>query len=112
MVSFVAPAKAQGFLLGFAATAPAHCLELALRLLVGAAFVQRAPMMLFSQAFGIFGWVLIVTSACLLALPWRWHQRFARHVVPLALRRLALVALASFAGGALVLVSVFAGPGA
>lgn len=105
----VAPTKAQGFLLGFAGTAPAHYLELALRLAVGGAFVLRAPWMMFSQTFAVFGWVLIVTSACLLALPWRWHQRFARWAVPQALRQLPLVAVASLGWGALVLVSAAMG---
>lgn len=66
-VSFIAPASAQGFLLGFAGTASAPYLELTLRLAVGAAFVARAPLMMFPLTFGVFGWVLIVTSACLLA---------------------------------------------
>lgn len=105
VVAFAAPEKAGRFLLGFAGTPFAHFLEMALRLAVGAAFVIRAPLMLFPEAFKLFGWVLVVTTACLLAVPWRWHRRFAQRVVPQALRRLRLVAMVSLALGALVLVA-------
>jgi hypothetical protein len=108
-VSFMAPARAKGFLLGFAGTASAHYFELALRIAVGAAFVVRAPLMLFPQTFSLFGWALILTSAGLLALPWRWHQRFAQQVVPHALRQLDLIAVVSLGLGAFVLVSVAMG---
>jgi hypothetical protein len=55
--------------------------------------------------------VLIVSSLVLLALPWRWHRRFASWAVPLATRHMALFALVSFAGGAFVILSVLNGPG-
>ncbi len=102
---FAAPDRAGRFLLSFAGTPFAHFLEMALRLAVGAAFVIRAPLMMFPEAFNLFGWVLVVTTACLLAVPWRWHRRFAQRVVPQAIRRLRLVATVSLALGPLVLAS-------
>ncbi len=105
VVAFAAPDKAGRFLLSFAGTPFAHFLEMSLRLAMGAAFVIRAPLMMFPEAFKLFGWVLVVTTVCLLAVPWRWHRRFAQRVVPQALRRLRLVAVVSLALGALVLVS-------
>lgn len=110
VVAFAAPDRAGRFLLSFAGTPFAHFLELALRLAIGAAFVIRAPLMMFPEAFNLFGWALVVTTACLLAVPWRWHRRFAERVVPPALRWLKLVALVSLVLGALVLVSA-ASPG-
>jgi hypothetical protein len=103
-VALAWPAKASGFLGGFAASAPAHYLELALRLVAGWAFVQRADLMSFTAVFAGFGWVLIGSTLVLLALPWRWHRRFAERTVPQALRHLKLVALASLLLGLFVLI--------
>lgn len=105
VVALAAPDRAGRFLLGFAGTPFAHVLEMALRIALGAAFVIRAPLMMLPEAFNLFGWVLVVTSACLLAVPWRWHRRFAECVVPQALRWLRLIAMVSLALGVLVLFS-------
>ena len=74
-VSLFAPARASRFLLGFASSASVHFTELLLRFVVGAALVTYAPRMSQSGAFNLFGWVLLVTTACLLIIPWRWHHR-------------------------------------
>jgi hypothetical protein len=108
-VSLLAPARAARFLLGFAGSALAHYLELLIRLLVGGAFVLHAPRMPFTSFFVLFGWVLIVTTVGLIAVPWRWHRRFARWSVPYALRSLKLVAIASLAFGLFVLAAVLRG---
>ena len=105
VLSFMNRAAARRFLLGFAGSACVHYLELATRLAVGGAFVIRAPLMKFPTVFSLFGWVLIITTACLLALPWQTHQRFAQQAVPHALRWLRLVGLASFSLGGLILFS-------
>ena len=78
---FIAPVQARRFLLGFAGSANVHYFELLIRLAVGGAFVLRAPLMMFPQVFSLVGWVLLITSGCLLALPWRWHRRFAQQAV-------------------------------
>jgi hypothetical protein len=105
-VSFFQPALANRFLHGFAASALAHYAELFLRLLAGGAFVLHAPRMLLSQAFSLFGWVLLVTTALLLLVPWRWHHRFAQLVVPRASGHITLLGLASLAIGGLILAAV------
>lgn len=105
VIAFSAPDRAGRFLLRFAETPFAHFLEMFLRLAMGAAFVIRAPLMLFPDAFKLFGWLLVVTTACLLVVPWRWHRRFAQRVVPQALRWLRLVAMVALTLGALVLFS-------
>jgi hypothetical protein len=79
------------------------------RLCIGWAFVIRAPQMLFTDAFSLFGWVLVATTAALLVVPWRWHQRFAQQAVPRAMRHLGLVAAASLACGAIVLTAALRG---
>jgi hypothetical protein len=110
VVSLLAPAKAGAFLLGFAATAALHYLELALRLAVGTALVAAAPALAASGVFAIAGWVLLVTTAGLLLVPWRWHRRFATHVVPMATRHLTLIGLASLALAGLMLGGLIRGP--
>ena len=99
-------------MLGFASSQPVHILELFLRFVVGAAFVLYAPRMFLSGAFNLFGWVLLVTTACLLLVPWRWHQRFAQQAVPRATRHITLIGLASLAIGGLILAAVARGSAA
>lgn len=103
VVAFAHPALASRYLLGFAGSASAHYLELLLRILVGAAFLVRAPGMLLPGLFTVFGWVLLVTSAGLLLVPWQWHQAFARRAVPQAVRSIGLVAVSSLLAGGFVL---------
>ena len=108
-VSLLAPSHASRFLLGFADSPTKHYTELAVRLLVGGAFVLTAPGTPFSIAFTLFGWVVLATTAGLLLVPWRWHHRFARRAVPQALRFLPLVGTTSILLGGLVLWSVLGG---
>lgn len=108
-VSLVAPAHAGRFLLGFAGSPARHYVELAVRLLIGGAFLLAAPLALWPGAFSLFGWVLLATTAGLLLVPWRWHYRFARRTVPEALRFLPLVGISSVALGGLVLWAVLHG---
>ena len=107
--SLLLPANVGGFLLGFAGSPSKHYGELALRFLVGGAFVFHARQMLFPGVFTIFGWALLATTAVLLLVPWRWHHRFAQRSVPQALRFLPLVGVSSIALGGLVLVAAFRG---
>ena len=110
-VAIVSPRRAESFLSGFAMSAFAHYLELAVRLLVGAALVAYAPQMKSPGLFAAFGWVVVVTTIGLFAVPWRWHRRFAEWSVPLATRNMVLFAFGSLAAGSFVLVSLVLGPG-
>jgi hypothetical protein len=106
-VSVLAPARATIFLRSFASSARVHYLELMLRLAVGGALLVYAPRMLFADAFALFGWVLIITTVGLFALPWRWHQRFARRALRDVTDYLKLIAAVSLTLGMLILVAVF-----
>ena len=108
-VSLLIPASASRFLLGFAGSPFKHYTELFVRFLVGAALVLHAPR---TVAPSVFGWLLLVTTACLLLVPWRWHQRFARYAVPQAARHISLIGLASLALGGVMLVAVVLGSAA
>lgn len=109
IASLVAPQGASRFLLGFAGSASKHYLELALRVLAGSAFVLAAPRLPCSRVFGLFGWVLLGTTAVLIFVPWHGHRRFAQRVVPGALRLLPLVGIASIVAGGVVLSAVVLG---
>ncbi|MFY8063825.1 MAG: hypothetical protein ACOVN2_08975 [Usitatibacteraceae bacterium] len=103
------PAPAGRFVRGVARPGLVHFVELFLRLLAGAALVLSAPNMYFSTAFLLFGWVLVITTASLLVVPWRWHRRFAQQAVPQAMRYIFLIGLASLCFGAFVLFAVARG---
>jgi len=105
-VSWLAPSRAGRFLLGFAGSPARHYLELTARFLVGGAFVLAAPRLPAPGVFSVFGWVLLVTTTGLLLIPWHWHHCFARRAVPLVLRFLPLLGVASVGLGVLVLWAV------
>jgi len=109
VVALFMPDRANRFLLGFADTAIKHYSEIFMRFVVGAALIRHAPRMLFPEIFTLFGWVLLITTACLLLIPWRWHDRFARLVVPRAARYIMLIGLSSLALGAFILAAVVLG---
>lgn len=111
VIALISPQKATRFLSGFANTAFAHFLELFIRVVIGIVLVLYAPQMKYASLFLVFGWVLVFTTVGLLALPWRWHHRFAKWSVPLATRNMVLFALGSLAVGIFVLLSVAFGPG-
>ncbi len=108
VVSLASPVLGSRFLLGHAASPSLHYLELFIRLTVGTAFILRAPQMQYSFIFNSFGWVLVATTVVLLAVPWRWHHRFAQRTVPQALRYLKVIAIASIALGSFILVAALA----
>lgn len=112
LASLLVPERASQFLLGFASSLTVHLIELFLRFVVGAALVLYAPRMFLSGVFSLFGWVLLVTTVCLLLIPWRWHRRFAQQAVPRATRHIALVGLASLAIGGFILAAVARGSAA
>jgi hypothetical protein len=107
LLSLAAPAPARRFFLGFASSPWLHYAELAARSLVGAAFLLHAPAMRFPLLFTGAGWVLLLTTAGLLLVPWRWHRRFAERSVPAALRILPLLGIGSLLLGGLVFLGLF-----
>ncbi len=109
VVAIFRPKIASGFLLAFATTPAKHHIELAIRVVVGAAFVVRAPHLPGSVVFRLFGWVLIVTTAVMFLMPWRWHHRFAEENVPKALKFLPVIGVVSLVAGVGVLSVVVRG---
>ena len=110
--SLFVPAKANRFLLGFASSPRVHYIELSIRLLVGAALLIHAPRMFAPDAFRLFGWILLITTACLLLFPWRWHQWFAQQAVPRATSYIKVIGICSLALSGLILAAVIRGSAA
>lgn len=96
----------------FASSAFTHFLEMFLRLIVGAAFVIYAAQMKFSVVFTVFGWILLLTTAVLLFVPWKLHRRFADRSLPMVNKWMTLFGFVSFVGGIFILFSFFLGPDA
>lgn len=99
------PAHAEGVLRGFASSALTHYAEQGVRVIVGAVILNFAGSMQYPALFTLFGWLIIVTRAALLLIPWRWHNRFATLVMPPVFRQMRLFARGAFALGAFVLYS-------
>src|SRR5215831_6786230 len=106
-VAFTSPARAERFLMAFASSARAHYLEQAFRILVGAALVVLSSSMWHPKVFWLFGWAMVISSAVLLCVPWKWHDRLGVRLRPMLVRSLKLYAVGAFALGALLLFSVF-----
>jgi hypothetical protein len=111
-VALLVPGQAKRFLLGFARTARAHYAEMLMRLVIGGSLVGYGPHMFAAHAVGLFGWVILVTTAGLLLLPWRWHHRFAQRVVPPATRYITVIGWCSLALGGLLLAALVRGAAA
>jgi hypothetical protein len=111
-VAFAKPAIAERFFMSFASSARTHYVEQAFRLLIGASLVVLSPAMWQTDMFRLVGWAIVVSSAALILIPWRWHHRFGERVLPMIVRHMRLYAVGLFAFGALLLYGVFAGGGA
>lgn len=110
LLGVVAPEKLRRFLRGFASSPRAHYLEMLARVIAGAAFITYSPEMTPQDIFRLFGWIIVLTSAALLLVPWQWHRRFAGKVIPVVVRHLPLYALASLVLGAFIIYGMVSPP--
>lgn len=110
VAAVVKPDKVKGFFAKFASSAFAHFLEMSLRLVVGVAFVVYATQMKFSVIFTAFGWLLILTTAVLIFVPWKVHRKFADKSLPMIYKLMPLFCLASLGGGVFILYSTIFRP--
>lgn len=105
-IILLAKPKAIQFLKAFVKTPWHHFLEQTLRLIIGASIVVHAPHMAFSDLFGIFGWIIIITSLMLVGLPWRWHHTFAQKVIPTVIKFIQLYGILCLALGSFIIYSL------
>ena len=97
--ALVRPERTKRFLESFASSLRVHVIELAVRVVIGAALVVSAPRLPRSAVFAVLGWVLVGTTLVLALIPWRYHHRFARWSVPQATRHMPLLGVASVLAG-------------
>jgi hypothetical protein len=103
LMIIVRPRLAERFLASFASSARAHYTEQGLRLVAGLAMIRFAPLMWLPDLFRVFGWLIAITSAGLLLMPWQWHHKLAILVMPLLIRRQKVIAIGACTLGALIL---------
>jgi hypothetical protein len=108
VIVFAKPALAEGFFRTFASSALAHYVEQAFRLLIGVSLVLLSPSMWQPSLFLFLGWAIVVSSIVLILIPWQWHHRFGKGVIPMVVRHMRLFAVGLVAFGALLLYGVFA----
>jgi hypothetical protein len=109
VAAVVTPDRIKQFFDKFASSAFTHFLEMFVRIIVGAALVVYSPQMKFPVVFTVFGWMLVLTTAVLLFVPWKLHRRFADRSLPLVTSHMLLFALVSFFGGIIILFSFILG---
>lgn len=72
-----------------------NLIEQGLRLLAGAALIVRSPWSKLPALFEVAGWLLVLTSAVIIALPVRWHGAYGglllKWLTPRIVRALAPV---------------------
>jgi uncharacterized protein YjeT (DUF2065 family) len=105
-LALLLPARASGYLHGFAASLRVHLLELVARAAVGLALVGYASHMRYAGAFHLFGLILVFTTLALALVPWRWHHRFSQASVPAVQAYLPVIGVVSIASGSLMIWAV------
>ncbi len=106
---YARPSRAARFLNAFASSAGAHYAEQAVRLVMGGSLVLFSSEMWQPNLFRLFGWIIVATTVGLLCIPWQWHRRFARWVVPPVIRHMKLYGFGVAVLGGFLLYSVCAG---
>ena len=94
------------FLSSFASSAKTHYIEQLLRLIAGLGVLTYSDSMLLPDLFGIFGWVLTATSALLVIMPWKWHNKFGKKAMPFVIRNLILYAVSASILGLVIVYCV------
>ena len=76
--------------------------EQAIRIVVGTALILRSASSKMPLLLSVFGWMLVVSSLIILALPVRWHGAFgtwwSRKLTPSRIRMLCIVPLIAAPG--------------
>jgi hypothetical protein len=90
----------------FASSARAHYLEQILRLIVGMSMLAFSKSMLYGQFFEIFAWIIILSTIVLILIPWTWHNKLGKWVIPLTIRNLKFYAVSASIFGVFILYCV------
>ena len=96
------------FLSSFASSAKAHYIEQLLRIIAGLGLLIYSDHMLFPALFKIFGWGLTASSALLIIMPWKWHNKFGKLAIPFVIRNLVLYTISASIIGLVIIYCVIA----
>jgi len=105
---FRKPRLAERFFMSFASSARTHFIEQIFRVLLGESLVIYSPAMAQTEMFRLVGWAIAVSSVGLMLIPWQWHHRFGKKVLPALIQHMRLYAFGIFAFGVVILYAVFA----
>lgn len=97
---------AASYFSSFASSARAHYLEQILRLIVGMAMLSFSKSMLYAQFFELFAWIIILSTIVLILIPWTWHSKLGKRVIPLTIRNLKFYAVSASIFGVFILFCV------
>ena len=106
VITLLNKAIAVGYFSSFASSAKAHYLEQVLRLIVGLAMLSFSKSMLYTQFFELFAWIIIISTIVLIVIPWRWHNRLGKSVIPLTIKNLKFYAISASIFGVFILYCV------
>jgi hypothetical protein len=90
----------------FASSARAHYLEQIMRLIVGISMLFFSKSMLYAQFFALFAWIIIITTIVLILIPWTWHHKLGKRVIPMTIQNLEFYALLASIFGVFILYCV------
>lgn len=62
--------------------------------------------MLYTQFFELFAWIIIISTIVLIVIPWRWHNRLGKSVIPLTIKNLKFYAISASIFGVFILYCV------
>jgi uncharacterized protein YjeT (DUF2065 family) len=105
---FAKPAVAERFFMSFASSVRTHFVEQILRVLFGGSLVIYSTAMWKTDVFRLVGWAIVVSSVGLMLIPWQWHHRLGKKLLPVLIQHMRLYAIGSFAFGSVILYAVFA----
>ena len=98
--------KAISYFSSFASSARAHYLEQILRLIVGISMLSFSKSMLYAQFFEMFAWMLVLSTVVLILIPWTWHNKLGKRVIPLTIQNLKFYAIFASIFGVFILYCV------
>jgi hypothetical protein len=90
----------------FASSARAHYLEQILRLIVGMSMLSFSKSMLYAQFFEMFAWIIVLSTIVLILIPWTWHNKLGKRVIPLTIQNLKFYAVSASLFGIFILYCV------
>ena len=106
IITIVNKKIAVNYFSSFASSARAHYLEQMLRLIVGTSMLLFSKSMLYAQFFEMFAWIIILSTIALILIPWTWHNKLGKRVIPLTIRNLKFYAVSASIFGIFILYCI------